>query len=395
MLSVDVAVVGAGPVGLAFARSLAGCGLSIALVEQQPLDALADPAFDGREIALTHASRHCLEQLGWWAQLPDAEISPLQQAKVMNGDSPFALDFAPGADGQPLGWLVPNHWIRRAAFASVAGQPGLQWLAGRRVTSLRQGGDQVTLRLSDGQSMVAGLVVAADSRFSSTRRLLGIGARHRDYGKTMLVCRMRHERPHHHAAWEWFGHGRTMALLPLAGDRAGAVLTLPASQVAELQAMDDADFGAAVTACFDGRLGEMVPDGTRHAYPLVGVYADRFAAPRAALIGDAAVGMHPLTAHGFNLGLQGQARLAQGVRAARAQGRDFGAAAVLLAYERAHRRATLPLYEATHAIAALYTDERLPARILRQAALRVAARVTPFRRAIAAHLTQRVAVATR
>ena len=395
MLSVDVAIVGGGPVGLAFARSLAGSGLTLAVVEPQSAAALADPAFDGREIALTHASRQCMERLGWWAQLPATEISPLRQAKVMNGHSPFALDFSAPPGGDALGWLVPNQLIRRVAFAALQSQPGLHVLDGRSLVSLAESGRVTRLQLSDGSGVEAGLVVAADSRFSATRRLLGIGARQRDFGKSMLVCRMRHALPHDQTAWEWFGHGCTMALLPLQGDRAGAVLTLPAARVAELQAMDEAAFGVAVTECFEGRLGAMWTDGSRHAYPLVGVYADRFVGRRAALIGDAAVGMHPVTAHGFNFGLQGQTRLAEAVLAARARGRDIGAEAVLRGYDRAHRRATLPLYEATNAIAALYTDERLPARLLRDAALRVAARVAPFKRAIAAHLTQRTAVVAR
>jgi hypothetical protein len=42
---------------------------------------------------------------------------------------------------------------------------------------------------------------------------------------------------------------------------------------------------------------------TRHLYPLAATYARRFVGLRDALIGDSAVGMHPVTAHGFNLGL--------------------------------------------------------------------------------------------
>jgi len=390
MQQVDIAIVGAGPVGLSFARSLAGSGLSVALIEQQSRQALAEPAFDGREIALTHASRQLLEQLGLWSRFAAEDIAPLRQARVMNGGSPFALDFAPPRDGSALGWLVPNQRIREAAWDVVAGQAGLQLIDGASVIGLQREGAMTHLALAGAApSLRARLVVAADSRFSTVRRLLGIGARTRDFGKTMLVCRMRHELPHHGAAWEWFGHGRTMALLPLQGDRAGAVLTLPPARVAELLAMDEVRFAAAVGECFEHRLGHMQQEGSRHAYPLVGVYADRFHTTGAALIGDAAVGMHPVTAHGFNFGLQAQARLASGILAAVSAGRDFAAAPVLAAYDRAHRRATRPLYEATNMIAALYTDDRLPARLLRDAALRVAARVSPFRHAIAAHLTQR------
>ena len=390
MQHVDIAIVGAGPVGLAFARSLADSGLSLALIEQQPRQALAEPAFDGREIALTHASRQLLEQLGLWARLEPGDIAPLRQAKVMNGKSPFALDFAPPCEGGELGWLVPNQRIREAAWDAVAGQARLQLIDATTVRGLHRDGAVTQLTLAGAAaSLSARLVVAADSRFSTVRRLLGIGARSRDFGKTMLVCRMQHEYPHHGTAWEWFGHGRTMALLPLRGNCAGAVLTLSPARVAALLAMDEGGFGAAVSESFEYRLGAMRQHGSRHAYPLVGVYAERFCAAGAALIGDAAVGMHPVTAHGFNFGVQGQARLARGILQALSAGRDFAAGPVLAAYDRAHRKATRPLYEATNAIATLYTDDRLPARLLRQGALHLAARVPLFKQAIAAHLTQR------
>jgi 2-polyprenyl-6-methoxyphenol hydroxylase-like FAD-dependent oxidoreductase len=126
--------------------------------------------------------------------------------------------------------------------------------------------------------------------------------------------------------------------------------------------------------------------GDRHAYPLVGVYADRFVAQRHALIGDAAVGMHPVTAHGFNLGLKGQATLCREILAAERRGTDIGAAHQLARYEREHRRATWPLYAATNALVRLYTAEAPPLRLARHALLRAADRFTPFRRAVAAML---------
>ena len=389
MHDVDVLVVGVGPAGLSLARGLAGTGLSVVLVEQQPAAALAEPAFDGREIALTHASRQIMRTLGLWERIDPAQISPLRSAKVMNGSSPFALGFAAaGENVDELGWLVPNHLIRRAAWEAVQGQAGLELVDGAKVTAVETGANANTVVLDDGRRLSARLLVAADSRFSAIRRMMGIGAQMRDFGKSMLVCRLRHERPHHHEAWEWFGYGRTLAMLPLPGDACSAVITLPPQQVQELMAMDDGRFADTVGKHFEQRLGQMQVVGTRHVYPLVGVYAHRFAAPRCALVGDAAVGMHPVTAHGFNFGLQSQQRLVREVAAAAARGGDIGDAALLARYERSHRLATRPLYEATNAIAALYNDSRLPARLLRNGALRVAHGVAPFRKLIAAHLTQ-------
>ncbi len=202
-MHVDIAIVGAGPAGLCLARSLAGSGLSLALIEPQPRAALADAVFDGRDIALTHASRTLLEQLDLWSRIDPDAIAPLRDARVMNGSSPFALTLATRQDRHgDLGWLVSNHLIRRAAFAAVQAQPGLRLLDCVSVQALRCDDTQAQLTLSNGQALSARLVAAADSRFSSSRRMCGIGAQMRDFGRSMLVCRVRHARPHHHTAWD-------------------------------------------------------------------------------------------------------------------------------------------------------------------------------------------------
>jgi ubiquinone biosynthesis UbiH/UbiF/VisC/COQ6 family hydroxylase len=218
--------------------------------------------------------------------------------------------------------------------------------------------------------------------------MLGIGARMEDFGKTMLVCRMAHAKPHQQVAWEWFGYGQTLALLPLNGDVSSVVLTLPQHEMAQVMALDEAAFARDIERRFEHRLGSMALLGQRHCYPLVGVYADRFAGPRCALLGDAAVGMHPVTAHGFNFGLQSARRLAAEVLAAKRKGGDPGAAGPLRRYALAHRLATWPLYQATSLIAGLYNDPRPPARLLRNAGLRLAQGLPPLRQAIARHLTQ-------
>ena len=92
----DIAVVGAGPAALAFARALADTSLRILLIERQSEQQLAEPAVDGRDIALTHLSREILQRMGAWERIPAQEISPLQRARVINGESPYTLDFDDG-----------------------------------------------------------------------------------------------------------------------------------------------------------------------------------------------------------------------------------------------------------------------------------------------------------
>lgn len=384
----DVAIIGAGPAGLCLARALSGQGLSIVLLERQAETALADPAFDGREIALTHASQALLEHLGLWQRLPAEEVAVLRDAQVLNGPSLFALQIrAEQAGAERLGHLVANRAIRRAAFDAVAECADVQLRCEASVRAIRHAEREVRLELADGEVLRTRLLVAADSRFSETRSQLGIGARLKDFGKTMLVCRMDHEKPHRQTAWEWFGYGQTLALLPLNGEQSSVVLTLPPREIERLRALDEDAFAREMERRFDRRLGAMRLASARLAYPLVGAYAEKLVGPRCALIGDAAVGMHPVTAHGFNFGLGSVQRLSAAVLAAKARREDIAAPAVLARYARQHRLATWPLYQATNLLVDVYTDDRLPLKLLRGAGLRVAQGLLPLKKGIARHLT--------
>jgi len=80
--------------------------------------------------------------------------------------------------------------------------------------------------------------------------------------------------------------------------------------------------------------------------------------------------------------------LAQALQAARRAGRDIGSLAALRPFERAHRRATLPLYLGTNAIVGLFTDERPLARLARRGVLDLARRAPGLGHAIRAAITR-------
>lgn len=396
----DLLIVGAGPAGLSLARALRGSGLRTTLIEQHSLASLQNPAFDGREIALTQHSAELLRQLGLWPRLGDANIAPLKDALVLDGGVGAAQsrmrishDLSPKSE---LGFLIANHHIRRAAFETAMGEgdspaPGLR--CDRQVTGIHTDAQSARLTLAGGETLSARLVVAADSRHSSTRRAMGIAADMHDYGRTMLVCNMTHERPHDETAWEWFDHGQTLALLPMNPDpasglpRSSVVLTLPHQAIQPLLDMEEVAFNRAMTRRFGGQLGDMRLVSTRHAYPLVGVWARRFVAQRFAVVGDAAVGMHPVTAHGFNLGLRSIDTLSRLLLQAHRSGQDIASPQLLERYHQTHQRAARGLYMATHAVATLYTREHVPARWLRRGMVELGERFTPFKRAVAASLT--------
>lgn len=385
----DITVIGAGPAGLGFALLLANSGLRVTLIDKQSQAQLARPAFDGRDIALTHQSRRILQSLGVWARIKPDDRPCIKTARVQDGTSAYSLDFDAADSGtDTLGTIVSNHAIRQALFEQVQSVKNIEFHTDTLVSDVRTNDRNATVALNDGRSLQSRLIVAADSRFSESRRMMGIAASIDEFGRICIVCRVQHEKPHDQVAFECFHYGRTLAVLPLSGNTSSVVITAPMYQRAEIMGMDEELFSHDLQLRFGRRLGAMSLISPRFAYPLVGVHARKFHATRFALIGDAAVGMHPVTAHGYNLGLSGSETLATEIMTAKARTEDIAGTAVLMRYQVKHMKKTIPIYRGTNEIVRLFTDDRLPVKLARKAVLRVSNNFPPIKRVIRHLLTE-------
>ena len=388
----DILVVGAGPAGLSFAAELAGSGLKVTLIEKSPLEVLQNPPYDGREIALTHLSREIMQRLGMWDLIPKDDIYPLRDAKVLNGQSDYQLHFpqptqARGEPADCLGYLISNHNIRKAAYEVVSKLENVTILTGTDVKEVKTSEDEAQVILENGEVLSGRLLLAADSRFSQTRRQLGISSDMHDYSRTMFVCRMKHTLSNQHTAYECFHYGRTIALLPLEEHLTNTVITVDSDKADTIKKMSPEELAASVKEQLKGRLGDMELVSTIHNYPLVGMIAQRFYGKRSALIGDAAVGMHPVTAHGFNLGLSSADLLAKLVLEAEQRGQDIGATSLLEKYSTKHMLHAQPIYHGTNMLLKLFTNETAPAKILRGLVLRASNNFPPLKKLITKQLT--------
>lgn len=387
----DVIVVGAGPAGLAFCRTLAGSPVSAIVLEKQPANAISHPSFDGREIAITHESRQSMQRLAIWEHLPADEIYLLRDAKVLNGTSDYQLHFEennPRVPGEGLGFLIANHNIRQASYNAVSTQENVSIRCGLGVSDIVLDAQGATVILENGEKLSARLVVAADSRFSTMRRKMGIGADLNDFGRTVHVFRMRHSISNGHTAIECFHYGRTLAILPLEEHLSSCVVTIDTHRSHEISALSPEELAQDIMQQLNHALGDMTLEEKVVSYPLVGVHAKRFYGLSCALIGDAAVGMHPVTAHGYNLGLQSAVLLGTLIKEAAQQGKDFASSTLLAKYERQHILSTRPIYHGTNLIVKLFTTEHAPVRLLRSAVMRFSNHFPPIKYFIKRRLTK-------
>ncbi|MDC9714224.1 MAG: 5-demethoxyubiquinol-8 5-hydroxylase UbiM [Gammaproteobacteria bacterium] len=385
----DIVIIGGGPAGLSFACSMIDTGVQVLVVEKSSLDAIAKPTVDGREIALTHLSLGILKKLGVWGLVDQDEVSLLKEAKVFDGDSPSLLSFKSDTSGiEALGYLVPNYQLRQALYSRVAQANNITLITDASVEDVDYCESHSNVLFADGSSIATKLVIAADSRFSNIRRKVGIPSLMKDFSKVMIVTKMTHTKSHLNTALECFDYGQTLALLPMIGNASSVVLTVATDKSQAVLDMSEADFNAKMMRDFRGELGQMSQVGERHFYPLVGVHAQTFIANRFALIGDAAVGMHPVTAHGFNLGLRGQNILASLIKEALTQDQDIGSKSLLNRFEKKHIHLTRVMFFGTNGVVALFTNDAPVIKQVRRFVLNFAQRFPPIKHLITRHLTE-------
>ncbi|MGN6329800.1 MAG: UbiH/UbiF/VisC/COQ6 family ubiquinone biosynthesis hydroxylase [Rhodanobacter sp.] len=399
----DVAVVGGGMVGAAAALALARAGFDTVLLEARaPTPWQPQDEVDLRVVGLAPSSIALLDGLDVWPSIREARTSAYAHMHVWDAASGAAIDFDAAAEGRrELGFIVENNLVQwtlwqaletagGSSSASCARSTGTSMCGVRRLCPSAVRGfeareDRVRLQLDDGETLSAALLVAADGSASPLRRLAGIDTRGRDYAQRAVVAHVHTERPHESTAWQRFLPEGPLALLPLADGRSSLVWSLPEEQAQRVLAMDDAAFCDALGVASDFRLGRVTGTTARASFPLKLQLAERYQAERFVLLGDAAHTVHPLAGQGVNLGLRDVTELRDTLVAARAAGRDIGAAHVLRRYARRRRSADTLDALGFDALARVYAWQSSPLVAARGAGIRLLDRLTPLKRLLSGH----------
>ena len=394
-MEVDVCIVGAGPVGGTLACRLAAGGARVAVIDRAPLPPMEHPDFDGRAYAIAAGSRRLLDAAGLWHALPQPS-GPIRDIRVSDGRigraaSPLHLHFDHTQaahqldDPEPFGWMVEARSLRVAINTTLARHPNLHLFAPAEAT-VRRTADGAEIAVSDGTTIAARLVVAAEGRNSPLRDQAGIRVTRANYGQRGIVCAIAHEHPHNGVALEHFLPAGPFAQLPMAGTEgapnlSAIVWTERTAAADRIAAMDDPAFAREVARRLGTHLGAIRLMGRRWIYPLSALHAQRYVDTRLAVIGDAAHGIHPIAGQGLNLGFRDIIALSDLVLTAIASGEDPGAPALLAAYQRRRRPANLAMLAATDVLDRLFSTDNPLLRAARDLGIATVDRIPTLKRA--------------
>jgi 2-octaprenyl-6-methoxyphenol hydroxylase len=378
----DVIIFGGGMVGLALAAALDSSGLSAIVVDPSDPDLRKDASFDGRTSAVSSSSMRMLKTIGVADFFPTPG-GPIRRIQVADGLAPGGLSFDPGEGDEPLGWMHENRHLRAALRDRAETGPNLWLLWKSRVTSVERDMDGVRVALSDGRTLSAPLLVAADGRNSQTREAAGIRVARWRYDHAAIVSTLRHERPHEQIAYEIFYPTGPFALLPMTDDehghRSAIVWSVPADDAPGWLSLSDEDFAAEARAAMGGFLGVVTMAAPRSTYPLGFHHAAQITATRLALLGDAAHALHPIAGQGLNLGFRDAAALAQVLVEGARLGLDLGDRQLLDRYQGWRSLDSLMVGIATDSLTRIYGIPGRTASAVRRFGLGVIERVRPLK----------------
>jgi 2-polyprenylphenol 6-hydroxylase len=378
-LKLKIVIVGAGPVGLAFALGAAKLrNVEITLIERQTLalvrlfdgDPLSAPEqFDTRVYALSPGSKKFLESLGVWQKIAVERITDVDAMQVWGDDSASDSEIR-FEENDAIAHIVEHAALMNALIDSLQTLDNIRVVTNTSVSAISDLPTPRQLTLSDGTEISADLVVGADGARSVVRELAGITAKKFDYESDGIVANFLAEKSHGNVARQWFLGNSVLAYLPLPNQQISIVWSVTKTHADELLALSAEAFASAVAEAGQHALGKLTPASKVARVSLQKLMARDWVQPGLALIGDAAHAIHPMAGQGANLGFADARALLEALENRSALS-AIGDMRVLRGYERARREDAASMGAVTHGLRALYLSDAAAAKRVRNQGLNV------------------------
>jgi len=360
----SVIIVGGGHAGLMLAAMLGTHGVPCTLIDREDPAKTLNADFDGRTTAISYGSRKLLEACKSWDDMND-EACPIKQIDILDGhNSKNILEFSSDeVNDNSFGWIIENRIIRKALYNRIDNLKSVKIIAPAIVSDFSHDKDSINVHLEDSTIITGSLLVGADGRGSTVRSYLNIPTRAWSYKQQAIVCTVEHEHSHDHIAVEHFRAEGPFAVLPMtdgpSGKHRSSIVWTEDAKPNKKSPLDfeQDTFNLALQTRFPARYGEVKQIGKRWGFPLSLNHAHHYIGNRAALVADAAHGIHPIAGQGLNLGIRDIAELSTHIVHAYAENKDLGSPDLLTKYEKARRLDNMAMTGTTDMLNRLFSNE--------------------------------------
>jgi 2-polyprenylphenol 6-hydroxylase len=365
-MKTDILIVGAGVAGLSLAAMLSKSGLSITLIDPNPLLTSITDEYGLRASAINLASKHILMRAGVWNDIQACRHGVYRDMHVWNTSGEIHFTAAECGQDQ-LGYIIENQVLQTCLANRIQTQDHIQVIEKVKATRLTPLGDAVSVLLDNGERIKPRLIIGADGANSWVRQAFGIACVEKPYDHLAIVANVKTEKPHQFTAWQRFLSTGPLALLPMSDPNSCSIVWSQDSAVAQSLLEDDEEtFNTKITQAFENKLGHISLASTRKAFPIVMRHAAHYVEPHVALVGDAAHTVHPLAGLGLNLGLQDVSLLAELINATPHR---FAELSLLNTYSRQRRGENLKVSQTMSSLKWLFSGDQFCKNLIRNEAL--------------------------
>ena len=387
METYDIAVIGAGIVGLVQALTLKNSGLKVALIDQQSAPIKPQGAAGLRISALTLASQNILTALGAWQTLDQKRIAAYHNMQVWEQDSFAQIEFdATQVAHQRLGYIVENQAIVASLWHQAEQADFIELIVGTSIKQLALSSQSNIIVLADERMLSARLVIGADGANSQVRQAAHFPLTYWDYDQHAIVANVKTSVKHDFTARQVFSATGPLAFLPLWDEQQCSIVwSQDEPRANELMAMSAEEFNKTLTVAFDGQLGLCELVSARQIYPLTMRYARQWLADGVVVVGDAAHTIHPLAGQGANLGILDAAALAEQICSVIAQGKDFRLRRHLRPFERWRKTEALKMIAAMEGFKRLFGGHTTGKKLIRDLGLSAVNQLPKSKKMIISH----------
>ncbi len=308
-LKFNIAIVGSGLTGCITSLALAKAGYKVALIDPKSFQGFKRNNYDTRTTALSKKSKLFFEHLNLWQSMKPSTCM-IKNIMVNDGNPQKNVYFkkTQSKKNKPLGFMIRNRDLFTLLINQINENKNINKFD-NKVEAFSRNQKNITIELDNKKKINCYLLIAADGKNSSIRRMTGIKISEKNYNQKAFIFNVKHTKSHNNLATENFLKNGPLASLPIIKNKSTCYSSIVWSCnhpfYYKVFKYTKKDIEKELNYYLSKYFGNFTIITDIKSWDLSLVKAQKFFDSRILLLGDAAHSIHPLAGQGLNLTLKG------------------------------------------------------------------------------------------